>query len=460
MAGLPPDAADPDASLTRRAAGSAPPSTPAHPIRPRSRRLGTTIALVSLVLIGALAWWLVNRPAPPAADASAMMGPGPGGGPPGTDGGGRRGPPTTVAIAAAATADMPVNVEALGTVTSAATVTVRPQVSGVLQQVLFREGQTVKAGDVIAVIDPQPFRIALMQAEGNRRNQEAQLANAGLTLTRFRTLQQQDSIATQDVDTQASLVKQLEGTLLASRAAESTARLNLQYTRVTAPVSGRLGLRKVDAGNTLSTTDTEGLAVITQLSPIDVAFSVPQDMVPEIQDRLREGAKLPVSAFDRSRTHRLATGEFATLDNQIDTTTGTIRAKARFANADGSLFPNQFVNVQMLLRTLPASVVVPVTAVRQGADGDFVYVLQDDRSVLLRKVKRGETDGERVVIRTGLKAGERVVTEGADRLKDGARVQLADADKGDAGKADAAVPAEGAASRPKKGHRRASDAAP
>jgi membrane fusion protein, multidrug efflux system len=433
------------------------------------------IALLAMLLVAALAWWLVNRPSPPAADGQAMLGPGPGGGPPGDPGGGRRGPPTTVAIAAALTADMPVNVDALGTVTSAATVTVRPQVSGVLQQVLFREGQTVKAGDVIAQIDPQPFRIALMQAEGNRRSQEAQLANAGLTLTRFRTLQQQDSIATQDVDTQAALVKQLEGSVLASKAAEDTARLNLRYTRVIAPVSGRLGLRKVDAGNTVSTTDTDGLAVITQLSPIDVEFSVPQDMVPEIQDRLREGAKLPVSAFDRSRTRRLASGEFATLDNQIDTTTGTIRAKARFANAEGSLFPNQFVNVQMLLRTLPASVVVPVTAVRQGADGDFVYVLQDDRSVLLRKVKRGETDGERVVIRKGVKAGERVVTEGADRLKDGARVQLADADKGGADKggadkgvadkggadkADAAVPADGAASRPRKGHRRASDVAP
>jgi membrane fusion protein, multidrug efflux system len=423
------------------------------------------IALLAMLLVAALAWWLVNRPSPPAVNGQAMIGPGPGGGPPGDPGGGRRGPPTTVAIAAALTADMPVNVDALGTVTSVATVTVRPQVSGVLQQVLFREGQTVKAGDVIAVIDPQPFRIALMQAEGNRRNQEAQLANASLTLTRFRTLQQQDSIATQDVDTQAALVKQLEGTLLASRAAEDTARLNLKYTRVTAPVSGRLGLRKVDAGNTVSTTDTDGLAVITQLSPIDVEFSVPQDLVPEIQDRLREGAKLPVSAFDRSRTRRLAGGEFATLDNQIDTTTGTIRAKARFANAEGTLFPNQFVNVQMLLRTLPASVVVPVTAVRQGAEGDFVYVLQDDRSVLLRKVKRGETDGERVVIRSGLKAGERVVTEGADRLKDGARVQLADADKGGAdkvgaGKPDAAVPADGAASRPKKGNRRASEVAP
>jgi membrane fusion protein, multidrug efflux system len=450
---------DSDASAPQRAADAA----PAHPARRPRRRLGSVIALVTLALIGALAWWLVNRPSPPAADASAMSGPGPGGGPPGTDGGGRRGAPTTVTLATAVTADMPVNVDALGTVTSAATVTVRPQVAGVLQQVLFREGQTVKAGDVIAQIDPQPFRIALMQAEGNRRSQEAQLANAGLTLTRFRTLQQQDSIATQDVDTQAALVKQLEGTVLASKAAEDTARLNLRYTRVTAPVGGRLGLRKVDAGNTVSSTDTDGLAVITQLSPIDVAFSVPQDMVPEIQDRLREGAKLPVSAFDRSRTRRLATGEFATLDNQIDTTTGTIRAKARFDNAEGSLFPNQFVNVQMLLRTLPASVVVPVTAVRQGAEGDFVYVLQDDRSVSLRKVKRGETDGERVVIRKGLKAGERVVTEGADRLKDGARVQLADADKGGAagaGKADAAVPADGAASRPKKGRNRASDVAP
>jgi len=358
-------------------------------------------------------------------------------------------------------ADIPVMVEALGTVMPMVTATVRPQVSGVLKQVLFTEGQMVKQGQVLAVIDPQPFQIALTQATGARIRDEAQLENAKLTLERYRTLLSQDSIARQDVDTQASLVKQLEGTVTIDRANEATARLNLGYSRIVAPVAGRVGLRVVDTGNYISAGDTNGVAVITQMSPIDVSFALPQDRVPELQARMAEGVKLPATALDRTRVTQLDAGVFSTLDNQIDTTTGTVKAKARFPNSTGTLFPSQFVNLRLRLRTIEGAVVVPVTAIRTGSQGDFVYVLNEDRTVSLRNVKRGEATNEYIAIAEGLQAGERVVTEGADRLKDGARVQLA-ADRAASAASGASAPgrrasgAFGGASGPR---RRASDAA-
>jgi multidrug efflux system membrane fusion protein len=408
---------------------------PVEPIPPaesprigrRGRWLGRLVAVVALVALGGLAWYLTHRPA--ATNANAQVGPGgPGGpgGPPGGGGGGRRGggTATTVGVAVARQADIPVVIEALGTVTPTVTATVRPQVSGVLKQVLFTEGQLVKQGQLLAVIDPAPFQIALTQATGARIRDEAQLENAKLTLERYRTLLSQDSIARQDVDTQGALVKQLEGTVTIDRATESTARLNLAYSRITAPVSGRVGLRVVDTGNYVSAGDATGVAVITQIAPIDVVFSVPQDRVPELQARLAEGATLPAIALDRTRTTKLDTGAFLTFDNQIDTTTGTVKAKARFTNAQTQLFPNQFVNVQLQVRSIGKAVVVPVTALRTGTNGDFVYVLNEDRSVSQRAVKRGEATINDVAIASGLEAGERVVTEGADRLKDGAKVQL------------------------------------
>ncbi len=401
----------------------------------RGKILGALLAVVALVLVGWLAWALINRPAEPSS-ASGPPGPGGPGGPGGPDAGGRRnGPPSTVATAVARAADIPVLLEALGTVTAAATVHVQPQVSGVLKQVLFTEGQLVKQGQVLAIIDPEPLRIALMQAEAARARDEAQLQNAKLTLSRYQTLLAQDSIARQDVDTQAALAKQLEATVLADRATEATARLNLGYSRVVSPVSGRAGLRMVDPGNYVTTSTTDALVVITQVTPIDVAFSVPQDRVQEIQasaaDGTKESRRLVVTALDRSRVHALDQGEFSTLDNQIDTSTGTVKAKARFANTSGTLFPNQFVNVQLLLRTIKQAIVVPVTAVRHGSKGDFVYVLREDRSVSLRTVQRGESMADVVAITSGLALGEQVVTEGADRLTDGAKVQLA----GDAARA-------------------------
>ena len=386
----------------------------------RGRWIGSLIAIVGLALLAGFAWYLTHQPkAVSATAAGGSVAPG------GPSGGGRFGAASTVGIATAKQADIPVLIEALGTVTPAANVTVRPQVSGVLTQVLFKEGQMVRKGDLLATIAPEPFQMVLSQALGARIRDEAQLEAARVTLARYRTLLAQDSIARQDVDTQAALVRQLEGTVTIDRANEGTAKLSLGYARITAPVGGRVGLRPLDAGNYIAAGDANGVAVITQVAPIDVAFSIPQDRVPEVQSRLAEGAQLPVAAFDRARMHKLDTGTFSTLDNLVDTTTGTVKAKARFANADGSLFPNQFVNVRLLLRTIRSAVVVPVTALRHGPNGDFVYVFKPDRTVALRSVTRGEASVDSVAIATGLEAGESVVTEGGDRLKDGASVQTA-----------------------------------
>lgn len=401
-------------------------STPPRRTR-RAKIIGSIIAVVVMVGLGALAWYLTHQPKAGPGGASATQGGGPGGPGGGGAGGGRggRGGATTVGVATAELADIPVSVEALGTVTAAATATVRPQVSGILQKISFSEGQLVKAGHVLATIDARPFEMALLQASGTRQRNEAQLASARVTLERFRTLLAQDSIARQEVDTQAALVKQLEGTSMTDRAAEGIAKLNLSYTQIKAPISGRVGLRVVDMGNLVGSGDAAGIAVITQLSPIDVEFAVPQDRIPDLQASLRSGAGLPATAFDRTRTVPLATGKFAALDNQIDVQTGTVRAKARFGNADQSLFPSQFVNLRLELRTIKDAVMVPVTALRNSSTGDFVYVLNGaEKTVAVRPVTRGQATVDKVEIKTGLKAGEQVITEGADRLKDGARVTL------------------------------------
>jgi len=394
-----------------------PPSTTTttSPRKTRSRLLGTIIAIAALLALGWLVWHLTRL--------KPEGGPGGAGGPGGPVG--RGAPTTTVGVGMAERVDLPVTLEAIGTVTSAATVTVRPQVSGVFREILFTEGQLVKAGQVMAVIDPRQFEMALMQATGQRQRDEAQLENAKLTLQRYRTLLAQDSIARQEVDTQAALVRQLEGTVLADRAAEGTARLNLGYSKVVAPISGRVGLRSVDVGNVIGPNDANGIAVITQVSPIDVQFAIPQDRVPEVQAGLRQAGAMQVSALDRSRATVLGEGRFRALDNQVDTQTGTVRAKARFDNQDGALFPSQFVNVRMMLRTIPGAVVVPVNALRNSSSGAYVYVLNpQERTVSQRKVQRGQATADRVQIVSGLEAGERVITEGADRLKDGDKVSL------------------------------------
>ncbi|WP_220806858.1 efflux RND transporter periplasmic adaptor subunit [Noviherbaspirillum aridicola] len=393
-----------------------PPDTAHRPVSRRKSLVGSVIAVLVLALLGGLAWYLVQQ-------SNSPQGAGPGG---------RRGPPpTTVGIATVEQQDIPVIVEALGTVTASAVATVRPQVSGVLQQVHFTEGQMVRSGQLLATIDPRQFEIALMQATGQRQRDEAQLENARVTLARYKTLLEQDSIARQEVDSQAALVKQLEGTVAMDRAAESTARLNLSYTRITAPITGRVGLRTVDVGNLVSSSDANGIADITQVSPIDVEFALPQDLVPALRARLEEGAELRVEALDRGRIDVLDTGKFLALDNQVDPQTGTVKAKARFTNARSALFPSQFVNARLLLRTIEGALVVPVNAVRHGGSGDYVYVVDtEERKVALRPVRRGQATADRVQILSGLQPGEKVVTEGADRLKDGASVTLPGENRG------------------------------
>ncbi len=407
-----------------------PPTTPAPasfspPSAPRSRWPGRLLVLALIAALVGGAWWLVQRtkaPATPAAGASAGgPGHGPGGpgfGPPGAGPGG-----TTVGTARAEQGGLPVVVDALGTVTPPITATLVPQVSGVLTEVLFEEGQMVKKGQVLARIDARSYEQALAQARGQRAKDEAQLAAARVTLTRYQTLWEQDSIARQDVDTQAALVKQLEGVVEAGRASERAAELNVGFASIRAPISGRIGLRAVDPGNLVSSGSATGIATITQVTPIDVVFSVPQDLVQSVLAAQRRGT-LPVVALDRGRSQTLAEGRFLTLDNQINTATGTVRAKARFANDDGALFPNQFVNARLELGQ-EQGVLVPVTAVRTGPQGDYVYVVDEERVAHMRPVVRGIATAERVLVREGLQPGEQVVTEGGDRVKDGARVQLA-----------------------------------
>ncbi|MFC5497692.1 efflux RND transporter periplasmic adaptor subunit [Caenimonas terrae] len=417
---------DPEQST---ALATAPVSPPARkPVSRRTTIIGSVIALAVVAALGWLAWDLTHPSAgtgggPAGARAGGGGGPGGPGGPGG--GGGRpggRAPPTTVGIAVAAAMDIPIVLESLGTVVPQATVRVRPQVSGVLQSLLFKEGQLVKKGDLLATIDPRQFEMALQQAIGQRQRDQSQIEAAKVTLARFQTLLQQDSIARQEVDTQAALVKQLEGTVVIDRANEGTARLNLSYTRIVAPVSGRVGLRTVDVGNVVSTSDTNGVAVITQLAPIDVEFTVPQDQAPDLLQRT--GSFMEAKALDRTRSNVLDVGVFASLDNQVDPQTGTVRAKARFNNARSMLFPSQFVNIQLMVRTIKDAIVVPVSALRHGNDGDYVFVLNQDRTVAQRPVKAGQATVDKVQIVSGVQLGERVVTEGADRLKDGARVIL------------------------------------
>ncbi len=398
------------------------PSTPAdvsprnstNPPPPRRRFAWLPLVLV-IVVLGGLVWFAVARKQNDSGPTGAPRGR----------------PAATVGVAKVEQRSFPVEFDALGTVTPIATAAVRAQVSGVLQQVLYSEGQLVRRGQLLAVLDPRPFENALMQASGQLQRDEAQLDNARVVERRYRQLLAQDSIAQQEVDAQAALVKQLEGTVNLDRAAQRSAKLNLEFSRITAPISGRIGLRSIDVGNLVGPSDANGLVTITQVDPIDVVFAVPQDTVPALRDALSAGGALSVTAFDRSRTTQLATGRFLALDNLVDTQTGTVRAKARFENGQTSLFPNQFVNVRLKLRTIENALAVPVAAVRNGADGPFVYVLNaEKRTVALRKVERGLTSQGSTQLLSGVKAGEQVITEGADRLSDGANVRL----PGDRGK--------------------------
>jgi multidrug efflux system membrane fusion protein len=330
-----------------------------------------------------------------------------------------------VATSKATLGSIPIEFTALGTVTPLATVNVTARVSGMLDKVAFREGQMVRAGQLLVQIDPRPFQVAVDQAQAQLLHDQALLVNARLDLTRYNTLRKQDSVAGQTVDTQAALVSQDEATVKADQAALANARLNLSFAHITSPVSGRVGLRQVDAGNQISANSTTPIAVVTQISPITVVFSLPEDDIPPIVQNSRAGGRrLPVTVLDRDAGAVLAHGELETLDNVIDTTTGTVKAKAQFANTDGALFPSQFVNVTLLVNTLQNQVIVPTTAVHHGPQGDFAWVLQPGQTVKNRPVKIGPGTAETVSIVSGLQAGETVITEGGDRLRDGAKVVL------------------------------------
>jgi multidrug efflux system membrane fusion protein len=390
-----------------------PPSTVAEPdTRPASRRFVSAhrrLLVVAAILLGflLLAWLLT-----PHGTRSAQ--------------GGRfaSGGPMPVVTAAARTGEMPITLIGLGTVTPIATVTVQSQISGQIMRIGFKEGQTVKTGDPLIQIDPRPYQVALEQAQGAQARDKALLANARVDLERYQTLFAQDSIAEQQLATQKSLVAQYAGAVTTDQGQIDAAKLNLTYCRIVSPIDGRVGLQQINVGNYVTPAEPNGLVVVTQLKPISVVFTLPEDDIPPLLQRLHAGASLPVTAWDRSNVHQLASGTLQSIDSQIDTTTGTIRLKAVFANDDESLFPQQFVNVVLLLDTLHGATLIPQAGVQRGAPGTYVYVVNADQTVNVRKVTLGPGDANDVVISAGLKLGESVVVDGADRLKDGAKVLL------------------------------------
>jgi multidrug efflux system membrane fusion protein len=335
-----------------------------------------------------------------------------------------RSAPIPVRVTAATLGAIHVYLSGLGTVTPLETVIVRSRVDGALQSVHFTEGQMVKAGDLLAQIDPRPYQVQLEQAQGQLARDRALLESARKNLKRYRTLLAQDSIAEQQVTDQESLVGQYEGSVKLDQAQVDDARLHLDYARITAPVSGRLGLRLVDRGNIIHASDPGGLVKITRIQPISVLFTIPQDDLPDVLGHADTDRRLPVEAWSRDATTRLASGELVAVDNEIDPASGTVKLRAQFANRDDRLYPNQFVNVRLLVRTLQDAVTIPASAIQHGTQGRFVYVVQPEHTVALRVVQVGPVEDGRSAIVAGLAAGEQVVTDGIDRLHDGAAVRL------------------------------------
>lgn len=370
----------------------------------RARILGWVLG--GAVIVGGVAWVVLHRP----PEATAPRG---------------RGGIPAVVVAEAAKGELPVTVKALGTVTPLSSVTVRPQTSGQLLTVGFQEGQHVKQGDFLAQVDPRPYELSLAQYQGQLKRDEALLKDARLNLARYRTLVEQDSIARQQLTAQEALVQQYEGTVTTDNALINTAKLNLTYARITAPVGGRAGLRTVDPGNYVQTGQTNAIVTITQMQPISVIFTLPEDKLPAVRARLKSGAGLSVVALDRAGQMRLAEGKLSTLDNAIDTTTGTVKLRAEFDNQDEALFPNQFVNVEMRLETRSDATLIPTAAVLQGSAGSFVYVVGEEDKVAARPVTLGPTNGQTSSILSGLQPGERVVVDGTDKLRDGMGVTIA-----------------------------------
>lgn len=360
--------------------------------------------LLGLLLVGMLVWRVIAVTRTPARKPS---------------------PPPVVSVAPVQQRDMTIYLSALGTVTPNNTVTVHSRVDGQLMRLGFVEGQLVKAGQVLAVLDPRPFQVALAQAEGQLAKDQALLKNARLDLGRYRTLLTQDSISTQTVATQASLVAQYQGAVASDRAAVESARLQLDYSQVTAPFAGRVGLKQVDLGNIVHAADTNGIVVITQMQPTNVLFSIPETQLSEVLPSVRANNKLRVDIWNRDNQHKIASGKLLTIDNQVDTTTGMVKLKAVFTNHDNQLFPNQFVNVRLAAAVRKNAIVIPQTALQRGQPGAFVYLLQPDNTVKLQVIDPGQSEGELLIVNNGLTVGERVVTDGVDSLRDGGKVTVA-----------------------------------
>ncbi len=404
-----------------RAKPVAKPATTKTAAPKKRRRLGL---LLIVVAIAALGWWLYGRqPAPQQ---------------------GRQNPFATampVVVAPVVSGDIDITLNALGTVTSLATVTIKSQISGYLVRVAYQEGQVVKKGDLLVEIDSRPYVLALQNAEGALARDQAMLQSAELDLKRYQDLAKTNAIPRQQLDQQVALVAQDRGNVLSDQAQIETQKLNIVYCHIIAPVSGRVGLRLVDEGNYVTPGDATGLVVITQFQPITVIFPVAEDNLPQIVKRLNVAKSLPATAYDRTGVNKLAVGELRTLDNQIDTTTGTLKLRAEFANQDSSLFPNQFVNIQLLVDTLHDTTVMSMSAVQRGAPGTFVYLVNADNSVTVKPVTLGPSSGERVAIQSGLAPGDLVVIDGADKLRNGAKVVPRNPEGGAA----AAAPGAGAA---------------
>jgi membrane fusion protein, multidrug efflux system len=394
------------------------PLSRATPAAPRSRtRFRILIGLILIGLVGG-GWYLWKQHQTQQAPKPA------------TAGRGAPNLPQPVGFATIDKGNIRIILNELGTVTSLDTVTIQTQINGQLQEIGFKEGQIVKKGDFLAQIDPRPYIAALEQAQGTLAKDQGLLAQAQTNLKRFQALGRQDSIAQQQVDDQRFLVLQLTGTVQTDQGLVDAAKVNLAYCRIVSPIDGQVGLRLVDLGNYVQTSSTTGLLVITQMQPISVLFSVPEDNVPDIIQRVRGGATLSVEAYDRANTKLLATGELGTLDNVIDTTTGTLKLRAIFANPDEMLYPNQFVNAHLLVNTMQDAVRVPVPAVQRGEPGTFVYVIDANNTVSVRPIKVGPVDGNYQAVLSGLNPGDKVVTDGTDRLKDGAKVTLPAEEKG------------------------------
>jgi multidrug efflux system membrane fusion protein len=376
-------------------------------------RLWLRRLLFLLLLIGGIAWYVGrgrrgNRPAEANVNAA---------------------PSIPVSVAKARKGNLPVYLDGLGSVNGFTTVVLHTRVDGELMRVVVKEGQIVEAGDLIAEIDPRPFQVQLEQAEGQRERDQATLANARIDLERYRVLLSQNAIPQQLYDTQISTVNQLEAAIKVDQGAVDSARLQLVYARITAPVTGRIGLRQVDPGNIVHVSDTNGLATIVQIQPITVIFSLDQDEVPPVMKKLQAGNTLAVEAYDREMKDRIAVGTLLTVDNQADTTTGTVRLKAVFSNTDHALFPNQFVNARLRLDTKRNVILIPTAALQRGPQNTFVFVVKPDSTIETRDVKAGLSEGGLVLIDQGLKEGETVVTQGVDKLQQGSRVTTEQADR-------------------------------